>query len=165
MLKSIGLAVLCLTAVGCTSYDVRPLKYSPEMKSVTVVRNPKVRVSDFLNVMEDEFGARGIPVVMAPADHVAQDGEYVVTYDARQSWDFTTYLADANVRIRKDNLLLGQGHYHHRGGSLSLSPWKWQGTKKKMSPFTSSCCASGTSRLTGYAPSMQSSVRGSDPSA
>lgn len=77
------------------------------MKSVTVVQNPKVIVPDFLNVMEDEFGARGIPVMIANANHVAKAGEYVVTYDARQSWDFTTYLSDANVRIVKDNLLLG----------------------------------------------------------
>ena len=129
--RLVGMAFLCLSAVGCQSYDVRPLKYDPEMKSVTVVLNPKVIVPDFLNVMEDEFGVRGIPVMIANASHVAKEGEYVVTYDARQSWDFTTYLSDANVRVVKNNLLLGRGHYHHRGGSMSLSLWKWQGTQAK----------------------------------
>lgn len=133
--RLVGMAFLCLSAVGCQSYDVRPLKYDPEMKSVTVVLNPKVIVPDFLNVMEDEFGVRGIPVMIANASHVAKEGEYVVTYDARQSWDFTTYLSDANVRVVKNNLLLGRGHYHHRGGSMSLSLWKWQGTQAKMAPL------------------------------
>ena len=133
--RLVGMAFLCLSAVGCQSYDVRPLKYDPEMKSVTVVLNPKVIVRDFLNVMEDEFGVRGIPVMIANASHVAKEGEYVVTYDARQSWDFTTYLSDANVRVVKNNLLLGRGHYHHRGGSMSLSLWKWQGTQAKMAPL------------------------------
>lgn len=133
--KFVGIAVLCLSVVGCNSYDVRPLKYDPEMRTVTVVRNPYVRVHDFLSVLEDEFSARGISVAIAKATHVAEPGEYVVTYDARQSWDITTYLADANVRIEKDNHLLGRGHYHHTGGNMSLSLWKWQSTQKKMAPL------------------------------
>lgn len=133
--KSAGMTFLCLLVIGCQSYDVRPLKYDPEMKSVTVVKNPKVIVPDSLNVMEDEFGARGIPVMIAHANHVAKEGEYVVTYDARQSWDFTSYLSDANVHVVKDNLLLGRGHYHHNGRSMSLSLWKWQGTRTKMVPL------------------------------
>ena len=127
--------VLAAIFAGCNSYNVRPVKYDPEMTRVTVIQNPKVIVADFLNVMEEEFSTRGIPVKVENAGYVGKEGEYTVTYDARQSWDFTTYLADANVRIRKNNLLMGQGHYHHRGGSLSLSLWKWQGTRKKMAPL------------------------------
>lgn len=86
-------------------------------------------------MLQDEIEEHGIPVMIAHANHVAKEGEYVVTYDAWQSWDFTTYLSDAKVRVVKDNLLLGRGHYHHRGGSMSLSLWKWQGTQEKMAPL------------------------------
>ena len=121
--------------VGCNTYDVRALNYDPEMKQVTVIQNPKVLVADFVNVLEDAFADRGIKVKYGPSNYSAAPGEYTVDYSARQSWDFTTYLSDANVNVRKDNALLGRGHYHHIGGSCSYSLFKWQGTKKKMTPL------------------------------
>jgi len=128
-------ALLSLAVVGCNSYDVRPMKYDPMLKTVTVVQNPRVRVTDFLNVMEDEFCARGIGVKVENEGYVAKNGEYVVTYDAHRSWDISPYLSEASVRVKKDNHVVGSGHYRHTGGGMSLSLWKWEGTRKKMAPL------------------------------
>ena len=132
----IGLvAVVLCGLVGCNTYDVRALKYDPDMKEVVVVNNPKVRVSDFEDVLADAFGQRGVAVRREASGYKAAAGEYVVGYTALQSWDFTTYLSDAKVWVNKDNHQQGRGHYHHVGENMSLSFWKWQSTETKMTPL------------------------------
>ena len=124
-----GLLLVC----GCNSYKVQVLPYDAELKSVTVIANPKVAVHDFVDVMVDEFNARNIKVLSAPSDYVAKPEEYVIRYDARRSWDVSDYLSDATVRISKDNMTLGKGRYHHVGRSFSLDVFtKWRGTEWKM---------------------------------
>lgn len=118
---------------GCNSYSVQSLPYDPEMKRVVVVVNSKVQVPDFLDVMVDEFNARNIKVFSAPCNYTAKHDEYVIRYLALRSWDIAPYLADATVRISKNDLLVAKGHYHHRGGSCSLDIFtKWRSTEWKM---------------------------------
>ena len=95
-------AMLC----GCNTYYVKSLPYDPELKDVVVVHNPKVIVTDFVDVMTDEFNVRKIKVRNAPQDYVGTPNEYIVHYDARQSWDFSLYLSDASIRILKDGVFL-----------------------------------------------------------
>ena len=122
-----------LFVVGCNSYNVQALPYDPEMKHVVVVTNSKVQVPDSLEVMADEFNARNIKVYSAPYNYTAKPDEYVVRYLALRSWDLAPYLADATVRISKNDLLVAKGHYHHVGGSASLDIFtKWRSTEWKM---------------------------------
>jgi len=59
--------------------------------------------------------------------------EYVLTYTARQSWDFAPYLSQAELWLEKDGREIGYAEYHLVGkGGLSLM--KWEGTKTKMDP-------------------------------
>jgi len=126
------IAGICFVA-GCNSYDVQALPYDPGMKHVVVIDNPKVLVPDFVEVMADEFNARNIKVYSAPYNYVSKPNEYVVRYIALRSWDFSPYLADATVRISKNDLSVAKGHYHHLGGSASLDIFtKWRGTEWKM---------------------------------
>jgi hypothetical protein len=118
---------------GCNTYNVKSLPYDPALKDVVVVHNPKVIVKDFVDVMTDELNARKIKVRNAPQDYVGMPNEYIVHYDARQSWDFSLYLSDASIRIIKDGMTVGKGIYHHTGGSASLDIFtKWRGTEWKM---------------------------------
>lgn len=129
MLAFSGIALLC----GCNTYYVKSLPYDSELKEVAVVHNPKVIVKDFVDVITDEFNARKINVRNVPRDYVGMPNEYVVHYDARQSWDFSLYLSDASIRIIKDGMTMGKGRYHHTGGSASLDIFtKWRGTEWKM---------------------------------
>ena len=135
VVKSGFAAVVLCGLFGCNTYDVRALKYDPAMKEVVVVNNPEVRVSDFEDVLADAFGQRGVAVRREESGYKAAAGEYVVSYTALQSWDFTTYLSDAKVWVNKGNLQQGCGHYHHVGENMSLSFWKWQSTETKMMPL------------------------------
>lgn len=129
--KFVGLSLILL--YGCNSYNVKSLPYDPNLKDIVVVDNPKVIVADFVDVMTDEFNAREIKVRCVPQSYAAKPKEYVVCYDARRSWDFSPYLSDATIRIRKDGMTIAKGKYHHTGGSASLDVFtKWRGTEWKM---------------------------------
>ena len=70
---------------------------------------------------------------MVPQYYVANPNEYVIQYDARQSWDFSPYLSDATIRVIQNNLTMAKGKYHHVGRSCSLDIFtKWRGTEWKM---------------------------------
>ena len=129
--KFVGLSLILL--YGCNSYNVKSLPYDPNLKDIVVVDNPKVIVADFVDVMTDEFNAREIKVRCVPQSYAAKPKEYVVCYDARRSLDFSPYLSDATIRIRKDGMTIAKGKYHHTGGSASLDVFtKWRGTEWKM---------------------------------
>ena len=129
--KFVGLSLILL--YGCNSYNVKSLPYDPNLKDIVVVDNPKVIVADFVDVMTDEFNAREIKVRCVPHSYAAKPKEYVVCYDARRSWDFSPYLSDATIHIRKDGMTIAKGKYHHTGGSASLDVFtKWRGTEWKM---------------------------------
>lgn len=122
-----------LLIVGCNSYRVDALPYDANLKDIVVIENRKVIVKDFTDVMVDEFNARNIKVRFVGENYVQKPDEYVVRYDARQSWDFSLYLSDATIRVTKDNMTKAKGKYHHIGGSCSWDIFtKWRGTEWKM---------------------------------
>ena len=132
-MKNVLFGFVLVLLCGCNTYQVKSLPYDPELKDVVVVHNPKVIVKDFVYVMTDELNARKIKVRNAPQDYIGMPNEYVVHYDARQSWDFSLYLSDASIRIIKDGMTVGKGRYHHTGGSASLDIFtKWRGIEWKM---------------------------------
>lgn len=118
---------------GCNSYHVRSIPYDADFKTAVVINNPKVRVSDFEMVLEDAFAEHGIHVEFVSEGYMPADDEYVVRYNALQSWDFVLYMTDATVRVQKGRQNLGSGHYHHNGTNMSLDIFtKWRGTEWKM---------------------------------
>lgn len=131
MVKALCLLVICgaLLVCGCSSYDVKALPYDSSLTSVVLVENPKVIVRDFFDALQDEFNARNIKVVRKPGNYVAKSDEYVVRYNALQSWDLSLYLSYATVRVEKDNMVKAKGVYD----SCSFDLTKWRGTQSKMS--------------------------------
>ena len=130
-MKSALVCLSLMTLCGCNSYKIKSLPYDAGLKDVVVVDNPKVIVTDFVDVMTDEFNARKIKVRRASQSYAAKPNEYVIRYDARQSWDLSPYLSDATIRISKDEITVAKGKYHHAGGSASFFT-KWRGTEWKM---------------------------------
>jgi len=118
---------------GCNSYKVSPLPYDAELKNISVINNPRVVVDDFTDVMVDEFAKRKIKLHNVTSELSDKSEGYVITYDARQSWDCSLYLSDATIRIIKDGMPVAKGKYHHIGQSFSLDIFtKWRGTEWKM---------------------------------
>ena len=120
-----------LGALACTHVYVQPLRSSDELLTpICIERNPKVRVSDFLRVLEAGFLRHGIEtrVVEAPA---GEDCDSVVTYTALRSWDIVPYLNYAGVRVSRDGTTVATAAYSH-GGGFGFN--KWRGTRAKMNP-------------------------------
>ena len=93
----------------------------------------RVIVDDFTDVMVDEFAKRKIKLHNVTSELSDKSKGYVITYDARQSWDCSLYLSDATIRIIKDGMPVAKGKYHHIGQSFSLDIFtKWRGTEWKM---------------------------------
>lgn len=132
-MKKICLALVLMALIGCTSVRVQPLSASLKISHICIKENPKVIVPDFLSIVRKEFSACGIDTTVYK-EEVAAECTAVLTYTARQSWDFVLYLSHAELMIENEKRKrLAEAVYHLRGkGGLSLM--KWQGVETKMKP-------------------------------
>jgi len=102
------------------------------MQKVCIRDNPRVQVSDFVNVVRDGFDRHAIATEVIYGQ-MPEKCEYVLTYTALRSWDFSPYLSHAELRIEKDGRQIGYAEYHLKGGG-GFSLTKWAGTRSKMDP-------------------------------
>ena len=96
------------------------------------MKNPKVAVDDFLDVLVDGFERHGIATKVIPESADAGNN-YVVTYVAYRNWDMAPYLSNATINIEKDGQQIAHAEYHLKGGG-GFSLMKWDSTKTKMDP-------------------------------
>lgn len=124
--------MMILLGVGCVSSNVVPIPGIYEMKHVAIEENDKVIVSDLLDVIRDRFDKHGITTeVIKPYDQ--EKHEYIMVYVGYRKWDIVSYLRHAEIRIRKNGKLIGEGEYHlFGGGGLDLR--KFYSTRTKMDP-------------------------------
>ena len=128
LVSMMAAAALC----GCTSIQVKPVDEVAAIKQVCVVENPKVEVSDFVDVIRDGLNRHGIASTVVNADG-ARSCEVTMTYTALRTWDFAPYLSHAELRLWRDGRQIGAATYHlNGGGGLSLA--KWAGTHSKIDP-------------------------------
>jgi hypothetical protein len=102
------------------------------MNHVCIQQNPKVQVDDFVPVLRDGLSRHGVSSEVF-AGQAPEHCEFIVTYTALRSWDFSPYLSHAEIRVERSGLQIGYGEFHLRGkGGYSM--YKWQDTKTKMDP-------------------------------
>ncbi|MFF7705773.1 Sbal_3080 family lipoprotein [Pseudomonas sp. NPDC007930] len=126
-----GLAVLSVAVLGgCTAIQVEPLGVRPA--NICIESNPKVQVSDFVDVIQRGLAARGITSQVYA--QVPASCDYRLTYVAYRTWDVVPYLSSADLEVwDSERRRVGAAHYYLRGkGGLSMA--KWQGTQTKMAP-------------------------------
>lgn len=87
---------------------------------------------DFVTVLRDGFDRHGISTEVFSGS-APERCEYILTYTALRSWDFSPYLSYAELRLESKGRKIASAEYRLRGkGGFSLM--KWQGTKAKMDP-------------------------------
>ncbi len=128
-----GIAVSSLLLVtGCTSVDVQPIANTYQPEKICIEENPKVIVDDFLSVVRNRIEYHGIATEVYEQE-IPTGCEYTMTYTAFKTWDVTTYMHHAELRLEKNGQRIGYAEYHLNGkGGLALT--KWQSTKTKMDP-------------------------------
>jgi hypothetical protein len=111
---------------------VQPVDPSLHVESVCIERNPKVEVTDFVDVLREGFQRHGISTEVYLGERPSHCG-YKLTYTALRSWDMAPYLSHAEIRLYRDDDLVAEAEYHLRGkGGYAMT--KWQGTRTKMTP-------------------------------
>lgn len=117
---------------ACTVVTVRPVDSSLNIRHVCVQNNPEVTVRDFTTIVRDGFDRHGISTEVF-SGRKPNNCEYVLTYTALRSWDMSTYLSHAELRLEAGGRQIAYAEYHLRGkGGFALN--KWAATKTKMDP-------------------------------
>jgi hypothetical protein len=135
--------VSALTAVvllsACTAVKVSPL--ASASNEVCIEENPKVLVSDFVQVLQAGFNRHGIQTRLYRNIPVGECHQ-IITYTALRSWDMAPYLSSADIQVLDaQRRPLASAHYHLRNkGGLSLA--KWAGTEAKIGPVLDQLLAS-----------------------
>ncbi|MDR1063639.1 MAG: Sbal_3080 family lipoprotein [Azoarcus sp.] len=132
MKKLVLLFAIIAVNTACTSIDVTAVDPSLDMRHVCIQENPRVRVGDFVQVLEDGLMRHGLTAEVF-AGKAPPHCEYTLTYTALRSWDFAPYLAHAELAIWKNARKVAEATYHLVGGG-GLSMMKWQGTETKIAP-------------------------------
>ena len=123
---------LIILMTACTSIRVTQIDKSYGLTHVCIEENPKVIVSEFVGVVEDVFQDHSISTEIYRGERPTHC-EYKLTYTALQSWDISTYLSHAELRLFKKNTRIAYAEYHLKGkGGLSLT--KWASVKSKIKP-------------------------------
>ncbi|MDR2625632.1 MAG: Sbal_3080 family lipoprotein [Zoogloeaceae bacterium] len=121
-----------VSLASCTTVEVSPLDPDLEFLHVCIQKNPRVQVEDFISVLEAGFARHGVTTEVFSGKKPAHC-EFILTYTALRSWDVSTYLSHAELRITKNKRQVASATYHLEGkGGLSLT--KFAGTKAKMDP-------------------------------
>lgn len=132
-MRSLSIVFLITIALaGCTAMNVQPVDRAIGLEHACIQENPRVQVSDFVTVVRDGFDRHGISTEVISGNPPA-NCEYLLTYTALRSWDFSPYLSHAELRIEREGRQIAYAEYHLRGkGGLALN--KWAGTRSKMDP-------------------------------
>ena len=146
--RTLTVVLTAVLAVGCTSVNVRPPQDIASLNNVCIVRNPRVIVADFIEVLQDGFDRHGIATAVVEQTN-ANACPVTLTYTAFKTWDMATYLHHAELRLWRDGRQIGSADYHLKGGG-GLSLAKWGSTRSKMDPVIDQLLA-GAPR-TGQAP-------------
>lgn len=114
-------ALLALLAAGCASLQIDgPPPELAQARRVFV----EERLNDNLRVdrmLVEELRARGYVASHGPLTMLPGDAQFVVTYDARETWDFRPYVIELTLAVRpaKDyNQIVASGRYFRPGVTI-----------------------------------------------
>lgn len=128
----IAVAIGALVVAGCTTVEVRPIPSDAKISKVCIEENAAVAVDDFLTTIVDGLARNGVQSEIYQGTRPDRC-EYRLWYTATRRWDFTPYLAHAELRLDRGGSIIATATYHLTGGGgFDLS--KWAGTKSKMDP-------------------------------
>lgn len=117
-------ALLALS--GCaTINNVNPAPKSEKLEEVCIVKNPRVKYEEAVSVIRDSFSNHGISTSVVDSD---KECPVVLTYTARRSWHFASYLGRFELHLWKEGKKIASAEYAQR----HWDPTKWGNTRGRM---------------------------------
>ncbi len=132
-MKNFYYLIICFFLAGCTTMNVVSIDKNYSISHVCIEKNPKVIVSDFLEIVRDEFSEHKISTEVYESNKIPKNCTYHMTYTAFQTWDVVMYMHHAELRLFKGNQKIGDAEFHLNGKG-GFAPTKYNSTKAKMKP-------------------------------
>ena len=123
MFKKAAVVVLAAAMSACSIQQaIVPAEVGPDIV-VCIIENRDVR-RGFLREYRSALSAKGIASKMVEeyAD-IPRSCEWTSTYLGRWSWDLALYLAYAEIKVFRNDNLIGEATYDATGGDYRLDKW------------------------------------------
>jgi hypothetical protein len=137
MIKRASIITIITLIAGCSIQTlVEPIPPQTSISEICILENPKVIISDFLPVVQENISRHGLR--SSVYRQVPSDCVYVLDYVAYQRWDFTLFMSDASIKLYRDKKLVGSVSYQTPTGIFGgggANPAKWKSTKEKLDPL------------------------------
>ncbi len=106
---------------GCTiKQEIKPVKNMDNNKTLCIIENPPVR-EGFLDTMQENLLSKGYNIKIIQNNQTKYDCPIEITYIGKWSWDLAIYLAYANIKVYKNNNLIGEANYDSTKASMTFS--------------------------------------------
>jgi len=119
-------AIICaavLLGACAIRHDTTPITFAPSAaREICIIEHTPTRAT-FRDAYQNALQARGFIVRLVPANSPTNICPVTTTYIARWSWDFTIYMAYAEMRVFHDGRQVGQTVYDSRSGGMRLDKW------------------------------------------
>lgn len=119
----IVIGALCALSGCAVRQDVMPVTFAPTAsREVCIIEHAPTRTT-FRDAYQRALETRGFSVRVVPASSPLNSCPVTTTYVARWSWDFTIYMAYAEMRVYHDGREAGRAIYDSRLGGARLDKW------------------------------------------
>ena len=117
-----------LAACAAPKYSVEVIPEEHQSQDVTIVKDDATRTI-FLDSMQEWCLDEAHKCTVVSDGTPPESSELTLTYVSRWSWDFRTFIADAQIKAYKDNKKVGEVEFK---APNSLSSKKWGDDSKRI---------------------------------
>jgi hypothetical protein len=123
MKKLLAMAgALLLSACSIQEHVVPVAPSALTDRTICIIEHPETRAT-FLTEYRRQLETRGYQVRMMPPNSSTSSCPTTTTYFARWSWDFTIYMAFADIRVYSNGSEIGRATYDSRAGGFRSDKW------------------------------------------
>lgn len=122
-----AVAVAAATSGCAVTHTATPVAMGVEPDEICVVERPDV-FAPVLVAMRESLGSRGMRVRLLPKDSATDACPLTATYVAKRTWDFKTYVAEAQIQVYRSGIKAGEATYV--ADSMALR--KYESTESKV---------------------------------
>lgn len=119
----VALGALLSLGACAIRQDIVPVTFAPSAaREVCIIEHTPTRTT-FRDAYQQALLDRGFQPRIVPANSPTSICPVTTTYVARWSWDFTIYMAYAEMRVFNDGRQVGRAVYDSRMGGARFDKW------------------------------------------
>lgn len=132
MLRLTFSILLVVLVSGCvSSINIQPIPNTEHLARVCIKENPDVLMSGFLPELRSQIESHNIATAVYK-EATPKDCINNLTYTANWTWDWAMVLAYAELKLYKEDKLIGSGVYDYGGKFMHFSMYGSTASKLKL---------------------------------